>query len=78
MGLAPLPVVVPLIVAVALVALGSLASRRILDVISVVTAAGVLGVCLDLMWSARGSPMVYWFGGVASAGSLCHRHFLCH
>ncbi len=63
MPLAPLPVVIPLLVAAGLIALGSILSRRALDLLAVLTTAGVLAICLCLMFRSAQSPLVYWFGG---------------
>ena len=63
MSLAPLPVVVPLLVAALLSGISSLVPRRVFDLVSGITAAGVLGICIHLASSSRSSPIVYWFGG---------------
>jgi multicomponent Na+:H+ antiporter subunit D len=60
--LCPIPVAAPLLVAAILAALGSLLHRRALDLIALVTTAGVLAVCLILTAASAAQPIVYWFG----------------
>ncbi len=63
MPLAPLPVVIPLLMAAGLTALGSFLSRRLLDLLAVLTATAVFAVCICLVFRSAPSPIVYWFGG---------------
>ncbi len=63
MPLAPLPVVLPLIIAAVLIALGSAVSRRILDLLSLLASGAVLAICVWLLFCSAHSPIVYWFGG---------------
>ncbi|HEY5315625.1 MAG TPA: proton-conducting transporter membrane subunit [Pirellulales bacterium] len=63
MDLTPLPVAVPLLVAAVLVGAAPLLSRRVLDTIACLTAAGNLGVCLLLVRQSSDAPLVTWFGG---------------
>ena len=63
MAIAPLPVVIPLLLAALLAASGSLLPRRALDLLAIVTSAGVCGMCLWLVRASQSGPIVYWFGG---------------
>jgi multicomponent Na+:H+ antiporter subunit D len=57
-----LPVVIPLLVAAILAAAGGLLPRRVLDLLAIITSAGVFGVCLILMKLSAAGTIVYWFG----------------
>ncbi|MDB5301679.1 MAG: hypothetical protein JWO87_3342 [Phycisphaerales bacterium] len=59
----PLPVVIPLVVAALLVAVGAYLPRRVLDLIACATAALVFGICCYLVAASADQPIVYWFGG---------------
>jgi multicomponent Na+:H+ antiporter subunit D len=59
----PLPVVIPLIVAASLVAIGAYLPRRVLDLVACVTAASVFAICCHLVAASADQPIVYWFGG---------------
>jgi multicomponent Na+:H+ antiporter subunit D len=62
MQLSALPVVIPLLVAAVLAATGGLLARRVLDALSIVTAAVVMGICLQLARQSTAGTIVYWFG----------------
>ncbi|HSZ40181.1 MAG TPA: complex I subunit 5 family protein [Trebonia sp.] len=67
----PLPVVVPLIVAAALLALRPLAGhRRILDLVAVLTSAAVAVMLLVLVAETIGGDSAYWFAGFRPAGGV--------
>jgi multicomponent Na+:H+ antiporter subunit D len=59
----PLPVVIPLVVAAILVAVGTYLPRRVLDLVACLTAAAVFAVCCRLVVASADQPIVYWFGG---------------
>jgi len=62
-ALPALPVVIPLLMAALLVALGSHLHRRLMDLLALLTAGSVTGICTYLTYkSSHGSPIVYWFG----------------
>jgi multicomponent Na+:H+ antiporter subunit D len=61
--LVPLPVVVPLGVAGLLLVCAHVLPRRAPDVVALLTALGVCGICLVLAGQAGAGPLVYWFGG---------------
>lgn len=63
MGLAPFPVVIPLVVAAALAGAGGILPRRALDIAAAATAAAVLAICSVLVVQSSTAPIVYWFGG---------------
>jgi len=60
--LVPLPVVLPLLIAVVLVAGTSMIRRAAADVLAITTALIVTGCCSSLLWHARSQLIVYWFG----------------
>jgi multicomponent Na+:H+ antiporter subunit D len=60
--MAPLPVVLPLMIAAVLAAGGSYLPRRALDAIALVTSAGVMGICGLLAGESSEKVIVYWFG----------------
>src|SRR5581483_4844153 len=62
MGLPAYPVVVPLLMAAFLSAVGTYFPRRLLDSLAALTSAAVLVVCLWLMKHSAASPIIYWFG----------------
>lgn len=66
--LPPLPVVIPLVVAAMLAGLGHYFPRRLLDLVSCLTSAAVLGICGALVVHSESSPIVYWFGGWYPSG----------
>ena len=69
--LAPLPVTVPLLVAAALVVLEKFpGKRRLLDLIALVTAVGVLLLDLVLLRQSLAGTVVYWFGGWKPVGGF--------
>ncbi len=60
--LAPLPVVLPLLVAAVLAAVGSHLPRRALDTIALLTSAAVVAICYQLAHASAHGTIVYWFG----------------
>jgi multicomponent Na+:H+ antiporter subunit D len=58
-----LPVVLPLLVAAALVGLAPVCPRPVADAATVATAAVVTVACLALLAISLDGPVVYWFGG---------------
>lgn len=62
MQFAPLPVAVPLLVAAILVGTGNLLPRRILDLVSILTAGAILVLCLLLVRESADHTIVYWLG----------------
>lgn len=70
--MAPLPVVIPLMVAAVLAAIGSHLPRRVLDVVALATSAGMVAVCALLASESTGHVIVYWFGNWQPAA---HSHF---
>ncbi len=63
MQLAPLPVVIPLLVAAILAGAGNLLPRRVLDIVAILTSASIALVCLLLVHHSHDATIVYWFGG---------------
>jgi multicomponent Na+:H+ antiporter subunit D len=63
MSLAPLPVVLPLLVAAVLAGAGNLLPRRLVDAVTLMTAGCVAGICIFLVHRASAGTIVYWFGG---------------
>jgi multicomponent Na+:H+ antiporter subunit D len=61
--LAALPVAIPLLTGGVLSAIGELAPRRIIDLISLCAAMLTLAICLCLVHATRSTPWVYWMGG---------------
>jgi multicomponent Na+:H+ antiporter subunit D len=59
----PLPVVVPLIAAAVLVALGAVLPRRVQDVIGIAAAATATGFALLILAAAERHDVLHWFGG---------------
>lgn len=57
-----LPVVIPLLMAALLAALGNVLPRRLLDLLSILTAAAVTAICCLLLAHAQHATAVYWFG----------------
>lgn len=72
MPLAPLPIVVPLIVAAALAIFGKLLHRRALDSIALATSASVVVITIFLAAKSAHGLIVYWFGDWRP---LPHSHF---
>lgn len=70
--MAPLPVVIPLIVAAVLAAVGSHLPRRVLDLTSLITSAGVAAICVLLANASIHRVIVYWFGNWQPTA---HSHF---
>jgi multicomponent Na+:H+ antiporter subunit D len=60
--LAPLPVVVPLLVAALLAAVGGYLPRRLLDAIALFTTAAIFVICCLLVRDSAHGTIVYWFG----------------
>lgn len=63
MPLAPLPVVVPMIAAVILLAIERLIPQRLVDGAAVLTAVATAVIAAVLALDALQEPIVYWFGG---------------
>jgi multicomponent Na+:H+ antiporter subunit D len=63
LSLVPLPVVVPLAVAAAMLAAGHVLPPRLPDVVAVLTALGVAGLDIALTLASRHGTLLYWFGG---------------
>ena len=64
LDLVPLPVVVPLAVAVAMLALAHFLPVRIPDIVTTLTSLAVAAIAAVLaVESARSGMLVYWFGG---------------
>ena len=61
--LSPLPVALPLLTAVVILALHKVLARRVEDVLSLITSMAVAIVCALLMRQSSGGLLVYWFGG---------------
>ncbi len=61
--LAPLAVAVPIIAAGVLAATASVASRRLADIVAVLTAAASTTLCAILLAHSGHHQVVYWFGG---------------
>lgn len=57
-----LPVVIPLLLAALLASLGSLAPRRLLDLVALLAAAAVSVICCLLMLQSTHGVIVYWLG----------------
>lgn len=73
--LAPLPVVVPLLVAAFLAASGDYLPRRLMDALGLLTSAALVVICGLLARGSAGHAIVYWFGNWhpdPSAGSPHH------
>jgi multicomponent Na+:H+ antiporter subunit D len=62
MQLAPLPIIVPLTVAAALVVFGKHLHRRIQDSVAIATAAAVVVISIVLTFQSAHGAIVYWFG----------------
>jgi multicomponent Na+:H+ antiporter subunit D len=62
MQLAPLPIIVPLTVAAALVVFGKYLHRRVLDSVAIATAAAVVVISFVLTFQSAHGAIVYWFG----------------
>ena len=65
MPLPPLPVVLPLLMAAVLVAIGHYVRRGIIEALAIITAAGVMVVCAILIVQSSHGLVVYWFGNWA-------------
>lgn len=65
MPLAPLPVIVPLLMAAVLVALGLFFGRRVIEILAILTAISVTVICVILVIQSSHGLIVYWFGGWA-------------
>ena len=63
MQLVPFPVVVPLLAAALLTALGEVLHRRLIDLIACLTSAAAFVACCVLTARSTHGPIVYWFGG---------------
>ncbi len=62
-ALVPLPLIIPLLMAVFLTATSPLTRRRVVETLAIVTAAVVTVLCALLLVQATRAPIVYWFGG---------------
>jgi len=62
-ALVPLPLIIPLLMAVFLTATSPLTRRRVVETLAIVTAAVVTVLCALLLLQATRAPIVYWFGG---------------
>jgi multicomponent Na+:H+ antiporter subunit D len=58
-----LPVAIPFLAAAALVAGTLVLPRRVVDVVSVLTAGTVVGLCVALLVRSSTGPVATWFGG---------------
>lgn len=63
MLLPPLPVLIPLLMAAVLVAIGPYVRRGIIEAIAIITAAVVTIVCAFLVIQSTHGFLIYWFGG---------------
>lgn len=63
MLLPPLPVLIPLLVAAALVAVGPFVRRGTIESIAIITAAVVMVICAILVFQSSHGLLIYWFGG---------------
>ncbi|HEX5423215.1 MAG TPA: complex I subunit 5 family protein [Candidatus Acidoferrales bacterium] len=70
--MAPLPVVIPLIVAAVLAGVGSHLPRRVLDLTALITSAGVVAISVLLANASVHHVIVYWFGNWQPTA---HSHF---
>lgn len=61
-ALAPLPVIVPLLVAIALLSLNRLDWRRLFDGAALAASFASFVFCCLLTYAATRAPIVYWFG----------------
>lgn len=62
-ALPPLPVIVPFTLAALLMAAGKHLPRRVIDVLTITTAAVVVVLCALLLDQSLHGLIVYWFGG---------------
>jgi multicomponent Na+:H+ antiporter subunit D len=62
-SLAPLPVAVPLVGAVVILALNTVLSRRVVQTIAMIAALGEVGLAAVLVHQTSAGALVYWFGG---------------
>jgi multicomponent Na+:H+ antiporter subunit D len=69
MSLAPYPVLIPLLAAAFVAAVGRWLPRRILDLFSVLVASSVSLICAILLSRSSHRLLVYWFGGWIPHGS---------
>jgi multicomponent Na+:H+ antiporter subunit D len=67
---APIPVVIPMIVAALLSAMSDVLPRRLIDLLACLTSAAVLVICCILTAATAHAPIVYWFGGWAPIKSF--------
>ena len=61
--LPPLPVAVPLLMAALLLPLGHVVPRRVPDVLAILTALAVAGLCAAMLPGRADGPLVSWMGG---------------
>ena len=70
MALPPLPVVVPLLMAAVLVAMGRFVGRRAIELIAILTAASVMLICIGLVVQSSHGLVLYWFGSWTPIGHV--------
>jgi len=58
-----LPLILPLLVAAILVGVAGRLGRRVVDMVSILTASTVTLLCALLLAQSAHAPLVYWFGG---------------
>jgi multicomponent Na+:H+ antiporter subunit D len=68
--LAPLPVVIPLVIAGLLAIAVKHVPRRLADAAAIGAAAASMGISAALLWASRSAPIVYWFGGWVPHGQI--------
>lgn len=61
--LPPIPVALPLAIAGILLALSSALPRYVPDIVAILTAVAVSGVCALMAAHVADNPLTYWFGG---------------
>jgi multicomponent Na+:H+ antiporter subunit D len=70
MVLAPLPFILPLVVAAALAGVSFVTPRWLVDAVSTATAAAVAIICAVLLARSAAAPIVYAFGGWRPRGGI--------
>ena len=71
MVLPVLPIVLPLLAAALLAAIGRFVSKHVANTVTLAVMGAVTVACAALAWGSRARPILYWVGGFAPRDGVC-------
>jgi multicomponent Na+:H+ antiporter subunit D len=66
-----LPIVLPLLAAALLAAIGRFVSKHVANTVTLAVMGAVTVACAALAWGSRARPILYWVGGFAPRDGVC-------